>query len=209
MSLILINKKSFREFQNELEASEWALKYYERWIREIQIDKGNLDPNSIAYLLYVYSGNMNVVYNNFLRGVSEYTKSEIEEYTKGIDTIKKEISKFELQENIVVYRYTHTKLFRFLFENFKTKKGKQFTDKGFMSTTLVPELLKSFAKNHRYNCVLKLYLPKGTKGVYIKFDESILNEQEFLLPPNSTFTLLKRRFSFKYGMVYECILEHQ
>jgi len=66
-----------------------------------------------------------------------------------------------------------------------------------MSTTLVLGLLKEFAKKHRYNCVLKLYLPKGTKEAYIRFNNSILNEHEFLIPPNLTFRLIMKHFSLK------------
>jgi len=72
---------------------------------------------------------------------------------------------------------------------------------------LVPSLLKEFAKKHKYNCILKLYLPKGTKGAYIRFSNCVLNECEFLLPPNSKFILVRKHISLKYRMVYECECE--
>ena len=146
---------------------------------------------------------MNVVYNNLLRGFDDFNYGEKKIYSKQIGILIEEINKHELPEDIVVYRYTHKRLFRYLFKDLKVKVGNIFIDKGFMSTTLVPELLREFAKSHRYNCILKLYLPKGTKGIYLKFDKSILNEQEILLPSNSKFKLLKKYFSFKYGIVYE------
>jgi hypothetical protein len=205
----LVNKDIFREFHSSQEADEWAIHNFGQWIKDIRDSKDNLDRNSVAYLLYAYSGNMNIIYNRFLRGFKDFDEDESKEYSRDIAIIAKEISKFELQDNIIVYRYTNRKWFGYLFQGLKPRLGKMFTDKGFMSTTLVPQLLKEFAKNHRYNCILKLYLPKGTKGAYLKFDNSILNEQEFLLPLNSTFRLIRKRLSLKYGMVYECELISQ
>ncbi|WMJ81460.1 ADP-ribosyltransferase [Clostridium sp. MB40-C1] len=206
----MLNRKIFREFHTDKEAYEWAMDYFGSWIKDIQSNKDNDDENDIAHLLYDYTGNMNIIYNEFLRDCNRFNNEEIKEYSRNIVIIAKGISKFALEENIIVYRYTHKNLFRQLFDDSKLKIGKTFTDKGFMSTTLVQDLLKEFAKNHRYNCVLKLYLPKGTKGAYIKFDNSLLNEHEFLLPPNTTFKLLRRKFSIKYFMwVYECKLVSQ
>lgn len=205
----MLNKDIFREFHSSQDADEWAIHNFGQWIKDIRSGKDNLDRNSEAYLLYAYSGNMNIIYNRFLRGFKDFDKNESKEYSKNIAIIAKEISKFELSENIIVYRYTNRKWFRYLFEYLKPRVGEIFTDKGFMSTTLVPELLKGFAKEHHYNCILKLYLPKGTKGAYLKFDKSILNEQEFLLPPNSTFRLVRKHLSLGYAMIYECELISQ
>lgn len=209
MKLTLLNKDIFREFHSCQDADEWAMHNFGQWIKDIRSAKDNSDKNNIAYLLYTYTGNMNIIYNRFLRGFKIFDKKQSKEFSKNIAIITKEISKFELPENIIVYRYTNRKWFYYLFKYLKPKVGEIFTDKGFMSTTLVPKLLKGFAKEHHYNCILKLYLPKGTKGVYLKFDNSILNEQEFLLPPNSTFKLVKKRLNLRYGIIYECELISQ
>lgn len=200
---------NFLEFHSSEVADEWAISNYGQWIERIRCGKDDLNKNSIGYLLYIYSGNMNVVYNNLLRGFEDFSYDEKTRYSKQIGILVEEINKHELPEDIVVYRYTHKRLFKYLFKDLKVKVGNMFTDKGFMSTTLVPELLREFAKSHRYNCLLKLYLPKGTKGVYLRFHKRVLNEQEILLPPNSKFKLLKKYFSFKYGIVYECELISQ
>lgn len=206
----MLNRKIFREFHTDKAAYEWGMDYFGSWIKDIQSAKDNDNANEISHLLYAYTGNMNIPYNQFLRGYNRFDEEQIEDYSMDTAIISKEICKFALQKNIVVYRYTHKNLFRKLFESSKLKIGKTFTDKGFMSTTLVPDLLKEFAKNRRYNCILKLYLPKGTKGAYIKFDNSLLNEHEFLLPPNTTFKLVRRKFSVKYfRWIYECELVSQ
>lgn len=203
------NKNTFCEFDSSQDVDEWAAHNFGQWIKEIRSGKDNIDTNNIGYLLYAYSGSMNIIYNRLLRGSKDFDENEIEEYSRNIAIITEEISKLELPENIIAYRYTNRKWFSNLFESSKPRVGEIFTDKGFMSTTLVSELLKEFAKEHRYNCILKLYLPKGTKGAYLKFDNSILNEQEFLLPPNSTFRLIRKHLSFRYGLVYICELISQ
>lgn len=203
--IVLINRKIFREFHTDKEASQWAIDYFGSWIKGIEDDKGN-----IGKLIYNYSGGMNILYNDFLRGYNRIEKEQIPEYSRNISIMAKEISKFSLEENIIVYRYTHKVLFRKLFESSKPKIGKTFTEKGFMSTTLVADLLRQFAKEHKYNCILKLYLPKGTKGAYISGGKIKLHEQEFVLPPNATFKLIRKNFSFKYFMcIYECELVSQ
>lgn len=205
-----LNKQTFRRFHTDKEAWEWAIDNFGLWLEDIQPNKDNNIKNSIADLLYTYTGNMNIPYNQFLRGYRNgYREDEIEEYSRNIEIIKKEICKFELSENIVVYRYAHKKLFKRFFKSSKPKVGELFTDKGFVSTTLLPDALKEFAKQHKYNCLLKIYLPIATKGAYIKFNDSLLNEHEFLLPPNSTFRLDKKYISLKYNTVYECTLVNQ
>lgn len=210
----MLYRKLYREFYTDNDVHEWAMRYFKQWIKDIQIDdtqlkEDKLDKKNISYLLYVYTGNMNIPYNRFLRGFRNPEEDD-EDYSNDISIIVKEISKFELQENIVVYRYTYKGLFKHMFKSLKAEVGKSFMDKGFVSTTLVSKLLKRFAKEHNCDCILKLYLPKGTKGAYVSFDKSILNEHEFLIPPNATFKLVRKYFSFKYwNIVYECELTHQ
>lgn len=206
----MFNRKIFREFCTNQEAYKWAMDNFGSWIKRIQFDKDNDNKNNISNLLYDYTGSMNIIYNEFLREHNGFDEIEIKEYSKETAIIAKEICKYSLQENIIVYRYTRKNLFKRMFETSKPKIEKTFTEKGFMSTTLIAEELKEFAKEHKYNCILKLYLPKGTKGVYITFHNDLLNEHEFLLPPNSTFKLVRRKFSFKYFMwIYECELVSQ
>ncbi|OPJ58151.1 ADP-ribosyltransferase [Clostridium chromiireducens] len=103
-------------------------------------------------------------------------------------------------------------LLKLLFEKQKIKVGHTFTDKAFIDTTLVPDLIRDFADTHKYNCLLKLHLPKGIKGAYVEFyhKNDHLNECEFLLPLNSIFVLKKKYFSLRYmKKVYECYLVAQ
>ncbi|MBU3175176.1 hypothetical protein KPL47_02200 [Clostridium estertheticum] len=198
------NKKAFVEFHTDKEVSEFVIKYFDSWINDVQIN----NKNNISNLLYAYTGSTNVIYNRSLRGVTELDKNSVEKYSKEIAIITKEICKLELKEDIIVYRYTCKSFFRNSFETLKPGIGRNFIEKGFMSTTLAPELLKEFPQHHRYDCILKLYLPKGTKGAYISIGNNNLNEYEFLLPPNAEFKLLKRGLR-GWMPLYECELIHQ
>ncbi len=195
----MINKKAYKEFYTSQEADNWGLEHFGSWNRDMRLNK-----NDVSQLLFNYAGNMSIIYNLFLRGYKDLTEEEVKEYSRDTYIIANEIRKFELKENIIVYRYTSNALFKLLFDTKKPNVGQVFEDKGFMSTTLVQNQLKDFAKTHNYNCLLKLYLPVGTKGVYIKF--SLLNECEFLLPPNSKFRLIRKYWNLSFQRVYECEL---
>lgn len=169
--------QSFKEFTTEDEAKTWAKENYGQWLEKIQITKYSYPSTEINDLLYGYTGNTYQMYNPMLRGFGKYDKEETEEYTQNINIINNEISKFKLKENIVVWRYTYKNMLKLFFENNKIKKGDVFTDKAFMDTTLIPDLLRNFAIDHRCDCLMKLCLPTGTKGAYVYFynKHSVLN----------------------------------
>lgn len=127
-----------------------------------------------------------------------------------IAMLEKGLASYSLPENITVYRYTKRKWFKLFFINRKAKKGAEFSDKAFISTTLVSDSLRSFAKEHQYDCLLKLHLPQGTNGVYVEFDKdfSCLKENEFVLPPNLTFTVVKHSLHW-FTHIFECELGHK
>lgn len=206
------NNQAFKEFTTEDEAKTWGTENYGQWLEHIQITRFSCESNDISDLLSGYSGSMNGKYNTMLRDEITYSKKEVKKYTQHIDIINREISILQLKENIIVWRWTSINDFKKLFKFNKINKGQTFADKAFMSTTLVADLLKNFAKERNYNCLLKLYLPKGTKGAYVDFFDEyhMLNECEFLLPLNTSFVLKKKCFSLRYmKMVYECYLVGQ
>ena len=198
------DKRIYHEFNTDNEAKQWADVNFKQWLHAL-----NEKKSESTNLLYYYSGNLSILYNRYLKGLFSFSPNEIEEYLKGIDTLVDEIHKNELPENIIVYRYTRKKWMEEIMTSANFKSEKTFIDKGFLSTTLVPDLLRKFAKKHRYDCVLKIFLPKGTKAVYINYDNSVLNEHEILLPPNSSLRLIKKHISMRYSYVYECELIDQ
>ncbi|WP_310603392.1 ADP-ribosyltransferase [Anaerosporobacter sp.] len=219
-----IDKKIFREFTDYTTAHDWGLKNYAEWISRLSRESpqqseitSNLVSSyinaehdwGIADVLFGYTGSKNMIYNQILNDETNFDEGEILQFSKEIELIDSELRKFALPENIVVSRYTHKFAVDQLFKNQKVKVGETLQYKGFVSTTLVEDKLREFAKNHKYNCVLRIYLRKGIMGAYIWFEDG-LNEAEFLLPKNCTLKLLKKRFFYK-GLfwLYECVLVSQ
>lgn len=63
----MISNNVYREFKNDQEAYDWSTHYFGQWIKDIQVNRDNIDMNSIGGLLYTYTGSMNILYNQYLR----------------------------------------------------------------------------------------------------------------------------------------------
>lgn len=196
----------YREFQSSEEAEQWALEHY--------ADLLKLNPESDLYkTIFSYTGSWFSVLNRLLRSCppinsEDFSRIDFSEYADEIDainTINDTLHRYSLPENTVAYRFTHRSDITGLCRTRILRKGLKFADKAFLSTTLVRKLLEPFGKEHRCNCVLKLYLPKGLPGAYVSFktDKTRLNEQEFLLPPNVRFQIIKIH-AFTFPTIIEC-----
>lgn len=198
--------EQYREFNTPEEVQNWIVEHYP--------DILNINPKSHLYkIIFLYTGSNYEILNHLLRacppiGSLEYKKIDFGGYTEEVDDISiinDFVHSYTLVENVVTYRFTHKSDVRKLCNSWFLHKGLCFADKAFFSTTLVRELLEEFGKDYRCNCVLKLYLQKGIHGAYVslKSDQTQLNEQEFLLPPNTKFEIIKVHY-FKYPMLIEC-----
>lgn len=192
----------YKEFLCAKDAEEWAHTHYS--------DVLALPKDSFAYqsVLY-YTGSMSRQWNKVLRLCPSIEDGGLEKYAAGYFASEgeqlrmiKEVNRFlrehSVPENIVVYRYTHRKVLKHLRSAGILRKGMIFTEKGFCSTTLVKDALQKFSEQHKCDCVLKIYLPKGLPGAYasLDFPHSVLREYELLLAPNIQFEILKvHRFS--------------
>lgn len=194
---ILFDGQMYKELRNSDEATTWANTYFSDILA---LDENN----SVFKSLYYYTGSMSRKWNAVLRRSPSIESSDFEKYAgrefssdgeqiRRIKEVNSILRQHTIPENIVVYRYTYRKDLRQLCSAKSLKKGLCFTDKGFVSTTLVRELLLPFAKKRRHNCLLKLYLPKGLQGAYVSppHSKTKLNEQEILLPPNTQFEIRK------------------
>jgi hypothetical protein len=201
------DKETYRQFNDAEEAEAWAQRHY--------ADLLGLPPeNEIRRSVFFYTGSCYRLYNKLLRdcpplGSDEFEKIDFRESREEIaeiQKINKVLLEHTLPENIVVYRFTHKRIIRRLCNSKLVHKGDVFSDRAFFSTTLVRPLLEGFGKENRCDCILKLYLPKGLPGAYVSFKDgrSCLNEQEFLLPPNIKFRIL-RIYGLKYPQEIECL----
>ena len=196
------NLMDYREFSNTDEAERWAWEHYS--------DLLNLPPESELYkLIYYYTGSMYKIINILLRGSISNDTFDVEEYTEEIEAITKlnvMLQSHSLPEPITVHRFTYLSAIKRMAGVRFLHKGVCFSDKAFVSTTLIKKLLVPFGKENKCTCVLKIYLPKGIHGAYVslKTYKTLLNEQEFLLPPNITMKIKKIHY-FTWPIQIDCV----
>lgn len=201
------NLIGYREFNNDIEAEQWAWEYYS--------DLLNLNPESEQYkLIFSYTGSWYKVLNHLLRicpeiGSADFDNINFGDYSEEkarIQALNDILISYSLPESIVVYRFTHLSAIRSMTGKHFLREGLYFSDKAFVSTTLVKKDLDLFRKEYNCNCVLKIYLPKDLSGAYVSFktDKTRLNEQEFLLSPNIQMKIIKIHH-FTWPVQIDCV----
>lgn len=197
----------YREFTNEAEVETWAREHYAGLLQ--------MSPKCQLYEdIFSYTGNLFTSVNELMRALPPYGTPAFLEYSPGnyweefemIPRIADVLNQNETPEDIIVYRFTHLKVMRNLCGTWLLRSGVTFSDKAFLSTTLLWKQLVPFGKDHHCNCMLKLYLPKGTHGAYVSLNDEWdrLREYEFLLPPNLRFKIVKCCF-LSYPARIECV----
>jgi hypothetical protein len=99
--------------------------------------------------------------------------------TKFVNNLDSALAKGTLTKNIVAHRGFSAKQIEEGLNTGSIVKGTSITDPGFMSTSI--KAGGEFGGNIKY----KLYIPKGTKGLYVR-KLGVSSEYEFLLPRNTT-----------------------
>lgn len=181
------NFENYKEFLLEDEALNWAKENY--------FELFNMDEKDERYkVLAGYTGTDFYGINLFLRNRKNNHENSLnlEKYQKNINIIDNILNQNFILEDIVLYRYINKTLLKFLLKGNNLKQNIMFEDKAFVSTGLIKENLKSFSKENNCKILLKLYVPKGTNGVYVSlYKKSILKEYEILLHRNTKFKILK------------------
>lgn len=196
MKEVIFDSEKYKEFENSDEGSAWGCLHFGDVLTPIN----NPAYESVCF----YTGSMSRKWNTVLRrhpsiesGNFEYSArgefAEDGEQIRRILAVNSVLTQHNIPENIIVYRYTHKKLIRELCSKQILKRGMCFADKGFFSTTLVSQLLIDFAKKYRCDCLLKIYVPTGTRGAYVSIKNSLttLDEQEVLFAPNVRLEIVK------------------
>lgn len=197
----------YREFFNADEAEQWAWEHYS--------DLLSLDPESEQYkLIFSYTGSWYKALNRLMRicppvGSASFDKVDFGDYAEeraAVIALNSILQDYSLPESIVVHRFAHLSDIATMSGVHFLRKGVQFSDKAFVSTTLVKKLLVPFGKENRCSCILRIYLPKELPGAYVSFktDKTLLNEQEFLLPPNIPMKIIKIHY-FTWPIQIDCI----
>ena len=172
---------SFREFTDDNEAKRWGAKSRENVLLS------NEEINNIYY----YTGSWyRVIFFHLKRG--NYRDGSDPDTDAEIDMLDGSINKGKIPDDIVVYRATRWKTLKSTIEN------NVVTPEAYWSTSLLLKravLFKLQQRDEHYDCILKIYLPKGSKGLYVSElkEHDQLSEFEVLLPRDSKFRIIKRR----------------
>ena len=157
------------------------------------IDVNSLDLTQTELsIIDEYTGGESLWINNFLRqrNLEQLTEKQIEKLRLKSIYLNKIIKKSPVStKSTIVYRGGEAmqKSWRYL------NKGDDliFTNKGIISTSFNKEIAIDFLEGSDC-CLLVLYLPKGTKGLYISFNSLFNDEDELLLPHGSCFIITDR-----------------
>lgn len=183
--------------------------------RELKVSDITKDEmNSLIY----YTGGESLWINNLLTKtrideLNDRSKSNIQGHIDNLNNIIKKSS--PSSRKTVVYRGAQT---RETTENWKmAKKGDVLPfnySTRFISTTLNKKTALGFVEDDESCCLLKLILPKGTKGIYVSKLSSFLDleEEEIILPPGCKFLVVDRGIMDKNGKkitTFTAILKEQ
>lgn len=179
----------YSTFNTENEADTAFGPSYQNWSKQINTsDKTEIEE---------YTGSAYVSINETLRGTSNPPSQVKAAYLARADKISTSLSKFELIDNITVFRGVNLDAFGLsggddIFST-ATKKGMKalvgttFVDKGFMSTSAV----KSSAFNSK-DARISINVPKGKgRGAWVKPLSIYSYENEFLLQKGSGLKITK------------------
>lgn len=179
-------KKKYMNFDDGEAANEFFYNQnaHKQWVKTLS----DLQKEAI----YGYTYNDHQMINHTLRidGDDEYTlldKRLLGDKTKKqIASLDKIISSYDLKGNIIVHRSVDAELFVDYFDDTQKLVGKEYTDKGFMSTSL----LKSGMMKNK-DCFLEIKIPAGKgRGAYINSLSVFKDgEYEFLIARNSKFKI--------------------
>ena len=194
------NLISYKEYCNPQEMSD----LYSEWSKDI-----NEKRDDRIHAIKQYCGRISWFINSRLRG-----GENIYPYDDVFETIQSLLSESpSLPTNTILYRALPLCVMEGMI--IETRTQGFYRDKGYLSTSLNLDGISnvkdvSIAKIMH---VLKLYVPKGTHGLYIEDikDESMgRGELEVILPRNSKIIMINQPYKEKeYGyMINECIVKY-
>lgn len=220
-------KDSYFEFKTEKESIEWINKNYKEFINKIQ--ENSYTNGTFGGALFRYTGSMSKDYNNILKFnngnifdidkvIDKYysvTNDYIESSLNSVfakdakNDIKLIYEAFEINninDNIILFHYFNINKF----DNDLLKKS-DFEIKYFISTTMIKNSygINALINKNKYDSMLVIKVKKGTQCIPIGNNpNSILNEYEIILKPNSKFKIIsvRKKYFNQIKYIVECEL---
>lgn len=202
--------KEYREFLTEDETREWGKLYYGEWAnnykKQMRLAKGYTKDNYVLESIELYCG---YNYKKINEGLRNGFGSSHVMYRMLANVLSMILcSAPRIPDNIVLYRVVDKEAIQLIMKN--NELYTQSKEMGFLSTSM----LKSIANKDEFSrgeALLKMYVQKGTVGVYVN-EVTRRNEEEILLPPGLYIKLMGEPYMDETinKMVYECeVIEYR
>lgn len=130
---------------------------------------------------------------------NNYEKENLNDIKKQIKLIQFAISYFKIKKNIITYRFCSEEEI----ENLTIKKTTKYPC--FLSTTLLPKEYKKTQQYSRYK-IIKIYIPKNSKGLPTPAITKTTPEYEILFPYNSKLKYLGTEKDYRLNQELEAFL---
>lgn len=201
------DKEKYLELKNREEARLWGEAYYKEWggkygkvmesAKKVVMERHYYQP--VEY----YCGEAYREINGFLR----YEKgNECHMYRELVDLLSIVLcSAPRIRHSLILYRIVSDEFINmFIQEN---KRGLPIQEKGFMSTSLIKDIVNETEAYASQNNLLKIFVPEDTIGVYVNVVQ-YRSEEEILLLPNMYLGLVSYPYEDKETgkRIFECEL---
>ena len=161
---------NYRRFETEQEAENWEKQVTPDWLSRLT----EAEKDAITK----YSGTRYRAINEHLRGIRpDPTQEPI------IESISSAIRKFELKEDITVYRGWDIDIFNLPVDKLK---GLTYRDPAFYSSSLLKEKAENFSKKF----LAEVRVPAGTVGALIRHLSEFPHEYEVLIDKGTVFRII-------------------
>lgn len=204
---IINDKEEYLEINSQDEASEWGTALYSEWSNKykevMKIARGGLHGSHIKSPLQCYCGWSYRNINEYLREGRDDSLGRNRELSNLLMVLL--CSAPRIPEDLILYRIVDDRFINKLIQ--KNKVGSAIQERGFMSTSLLKDIARQEEPYNRGNNMLKIYVPKGTIGVYVNVVDK-RNEEEILLFPNYFLGLIDYPYTDEdtEKVIYECKL---
>lgn len=203
------DKSENKEFLTAEECKKWG-EYYSDWTKRYKEIMSLFERIKPDYSLE--SAPIECYCGNSYRGINEFLRfgyhSDKHVYDKMVDILIMTLcSAPKIKDNIVVYRVVNDVFIKELIENNKLSDPIPTQEIGFMSTSLLKDIVNVYSDGGSGQYLLKIYVPKGTVGIYVN-TVTRRDEEEILLAPNNYLRLIEYPYyDESYSIrIFECQL---
>lgn len=202
-------KDNYVEFHNAQETEVWGKEHYLQWANKyknvMRLAKNVVKTSLCTDVVECYCGYSYRQINQFLRNEID---TEYNQYREMADILSIVLSSApRIPCDIVLYRMVNDDFVNILINNNKKENPTPVQEKGFMSTSLLKNIVNENEPYAAENNLLKIFVPKDTIGIYVN---TVIrrSEEEMLLFPNMYLGLVSYPYKDQATAktIFECKL---